>query len=211
MSENIGRYARLLEARQTYEERVRKELGVTDERVIRDLMIEVVEKMTGYEIVLKHVNWNSQFIKSRLERYDCDQRAEIVVATDLNHCWRSYVVAKELAHLLFDCADHSCVSTSKEAIRMIEAILSDQAFGKISPGNVKEAAISEKVMLIGAAELLFPFDKAVEYGRKVEADELTSFHVANIFKIPTIYVERLTSPDLITAWHQLLKAVRDEE
>src|SRR5690606_26278352 len=138
--------------------------------------------------------------KSRLTRYNEERIAYIDLSAELNFCEKSFAAAKEMAHLIFDSPEISCVKTSGDAIRMIEGLLSESLFGENITGSVEGAVTSEKLMILGAAELFFPVEVAIDYAQRVADGKLTNFHVAHIFKIPVQMVERLTQPKVLEAW-----------
>lgn len=90
---------------------------------------------------------------------------------------------------------------------MIEAMLSSAALGSI-PESIQGAVASELIMQLGAAELVFPYAQATEYAQRAIDGKLTDFHIANIFKIPTVYVERLTSRRMLEVWGEIRQSAQ---
>ncbi len=195
-------YARVLQVRELYKKEVEEKYGPMGPEVSKELLLDVVQNFTGYDVEVLGVSWSPGLVKSRLERNDKNKTAEIVHSSELNTCWRNFVVAKEIAHLIFDQQGESCVSSAGDAIKMIEGLLSESMLNSL-PEPIDSAVTSERAMVIGAAELVFPFEHACDYQQRMKDGKLSSYEVAKIFRIPKVYIERLTQDDVISTWRKL--------
>lgn len=206
MSDIVQQYKRILRARQAYIDDIEEKYAPVDASVSRGLLKQVVEGFTGYSIRFFEASWNTELIKSRLETEHANKKATVHVAAELNNCWQKFVCAKEMAHLIYDLPEESCVKTPDEAIRMIQNLLSESALVQPPVDSVDGAVFSERAMIIGAAELVFPFEHAVDYAQRIREGKLTPYEVAKIFEIPKVYVERFTQEVTLDQWGKLRDA-----
>lgn len=111
--------------------------------------------------------------------------AVIVVARQMNYCWRRFVEVKEMMHM-FD-SGPQLVGTPEG----FESLISE--FVAPSPER-SEAMQSETRALWMALGVLCPEAKRQEFSRARSACEVTDRQIAEVFKIPEQYVSNLMSP-----------------
>lgn len=123
-----------------------------------------------------------------LARY-ANGAALVVVARDLNYCWRRFVVVKELMHL-FDTPLES-VGSSDE----FETLLSDMTTApQPQLGGYSPPLKSEINAFWMALALLCPETKRHEYMRLLDESQITHPEIAEELKIPLQYVPSLFLP-----------------
>jgi len=110
--------------------------------------------------------------------------AVIVVARDMNYCWRRFVEVKEMMHE-FD-SGPQLVGTPEA----FESLIAEF----VTPSTERsEAMTSETKALWMALGLLCPEAKRQEFDRARRAGEISDLQIAQAFKIPERYVPNLMS------------------
>lgn len=112
--------------------------------------------------------------------------AVVVIARDLNYCWKRLVQVKELMHY-FD-TPVQLVGTPED----LEALVSDLALRV--PGT-SEAANSEALALWRALGVLCPEAQRQEFLRERNVGAITDIEIAQFLKIPESYVPHLFRPN----------------
>jgi len=121
---------------------------------------------------------------------DSESRVRIYVRNDLNFCWRRFVVAKELSHLLMNCylGDSVREARLEETERLFDMLLEGAP-----PDENNLPFISEYAALIGAVEMLIP-KRYVEGGLLENSDILS---IAEQLKVPRKWVEMRSHPEFL--------------
>ncbi|MCI2243229.1 hypothetical protein L3067_01220 [Xanthomonas sp. PPL568] len=108
--------------------------------------------------------------------------AVIILAREMNYCWKRFVQVKELMHH-FD-SPLQLVGTSEE----FESLLSD--FASPSP-ELSQAKHAEHLALWRALGVLCPEAKRQDYSRRRAIAQITDEQIAQELKIPLRYVPHL--------------------
>lgn len=119
-------------------------------------------------------------------------KAIIFVNKSLNFCWRRFIVAKELAHLLMNHQNGSLRSTNRDAVLQT---IDDLIKKKISP-VASLATIAEIDAYAGAVEMLFAKD-VVEHFTGSDAK-----HIADAIKVPANIINVRTTDENTMDMHQ---------
>jgi hypothetical protein len=116
------------------------------------LLIEEVERRLspgcagGYKIRLHARSWGSSRVCGFVARYDCG--ADIHYSLSFNTCWRRFIIAKELAHLLID----NKLSFTTDPIGLVESLINNGT----NMGNRADFK-SEHISPVAAFEILLPW------------------------------------------------------
>lgn len=157
-------------------------------RVVNDLIPFVERELgrtcPGFKIRLSFKKWPGDQIFGALLRYH--NGATIIYSAELNTCWRRFVIAKELAHLIFD----DSRTFTKNPVELIGTLLSG-----IDPASGANAALtSEKLAAIMAVELLLPHvERARVVQMKSQGD--SPLRIGSTYRVPAKVVETFLSAD----------------
>lgn len=160
----------------------------------------------------------SQLIKKPIEVYDFpplgvqnplaalvenyDTRAVIYVSSTQNYCWRRFLVAKELAHLIM-CNDSNQTPITPSDVT---SLLSD-LINNVSPGENKILQ-AESLAYYAAIEILLPMELATIAAKRLIDGESIS-ELAKAYRIPRKVMElRLTEPTTIDYFNQAYASYR---
>lgn len=138
----------------------------------------------GFSIELCPKKWVGTQIFGALLRYQ--NHAKIIYALDLTTCWRRFVVAKEISHLLFD--DENSYTT--DPALLVGALLSEIPF---SDGPMA-AVTSEQLAAVMAIELLLPHQER-DHVEKLVRDGFSPLKIAMIYRVPAKIVEAFLSKE----------------
>jgi Zn-dependent peptidase ImmA (M78 family) len=123
-------------------------------------------------------------------------KALIFVNKDLNYCWRRFVAAKELAHLVMNHVNDGLRATSKESV---SNTISELIKRQVSPSS-SAATIAEVDAYAGAVEMLYPRDSVDLFQRPGMHNKL----IAEEVKIPSnIIAIRNDDKDTISMHQQV--------
>ena len=132
-----------------------------------------VEQCSGLTISLQKRNLNQAHTRGLILRYT--DRATIVVGHELNHCWRRFVICKELMHLLVD-VKPECFTTDPVA-QLAKILMGDGVHG----AHIE----SEAYAIVAALEFMLP--KGHRPANCKDATEALS--IAERFKLPRMWVD----------------------
>lgn len=169
--------------------------------LVNELIPFLQEKLTeqngkDFNIILEPKKWVGGQIFGALLRYA--DHVKILYSMDLNTCWRRFVVAKELSHLLFD----STESYTTDPAELVTSLLSEIP---LSDGPSAQAT-SEQLAAIMAIELLLPHQER----EKIESLFNSGVSVRRIaldYRVPAKIVEAFLSAEYrnvaISCWDGL--------
>jgi Zn-dependent peptidase ImmA (M78 family) len=125
-----------------------------------------------------------------------EDRYEIVVLDEKNFCWKRFVTCKELFHVVLD----QELFHNMDMAKQIEEIALDSM-------DVKPAAsfnaFSEALAEIATIEFMFPFaDRVAVLENIKDGDEIPAAELAERYKIPKVWVERVLSPSMMLYFKQ---------
>jgi len=142
-------------------------------------LVQIVKDDTGPEIKYRKRNQDQRGqIEGLLLRYE--SIAYIEYNSELNTCWRRFVVCKELCHLILDSPEEY----TKSLLRLVERLIGGQI-----PSKPMEDLASERMAQIAVMELLFPHDLRRSVIEHFEKGRLSLLKVATVFRIPQKYAE----------------------
>lgn len=146
----------------------------------------VVGKVYGLEIEMREVSFQAVYLRGKVERYQ-DNRARVLVRSNLTDTEKRLVAVKELCHLALDEKD----DWSTDGAAMLEAILSDSQGDSIPATHVLLTPIeSEALALLAAGELMYPADFREADAAKIAAGEMTVSAIALQHEVPPFIVEQ---------------------
>lgn len=168
--------------------------------VSMNVLTQVVKRYSGKDIFYKEAKWQSQYIKGRVKVWS--DRAEIVIPQDQNRCWKRFVACKELAHVAID----SVGTHTQNIIDLIRSCCSPVK-PSAAAWPIDRDVTSERIAIIAAGELLFPFAE-----RHIERDKILSgsqkyLDIASFYRIPEVYVEYFLSERMMDTLAELHRQV----
>lgn len=147
---------------------------------LKDGLIPYACSMLDWEegaISLEARSWKISQFYGGLFRYN--DRATIYYALDLSLCWRRFVVAKEIGHLLID--DEN-VFTS-DPVSLVQGLIDG-----ISNLDIASAVNADQALQIFSIEILLPRSEKPEIERMV-SEGSTYLEIARHYKVPAKVVE----------------------
>lgn len=146
-------------------------------------MIPLCEKdqqatLGNFTINLNAKSWGHSQIFGSVQRYG--NSATIVYSKDLTTCWRRFVVAKELSHLMFDDTE----DFTKDPIELVASLLA----GIPLSDGARASVTSEQHAVLMAIELILPHScrKVIE---AMSASGSSALKIATKFMVPEKVVE----------------------
>lgn len=113
-----------------------------------------------------------------------DDGYEICILSDLNNCWKRFVICKELCHVILDCPEFRNLSLNEH--------VEDFTAGTLEPFHQAcESAQAENLAEIAAMEFLFPYSERVSLVNSGEP--LKFIDIAERYKVPRYYIEKYLS------------------
>lgn len=147
---------------------------------VRKGLIDAACLVTGKQIDVEEVSPGGKVVQAYVKNYP--ETAQIFVVESRTRCWRRFLVAKELCHLLLSEAANS-TSSYEEVEDLIDRLINGKFDSDPNP-----ALLVENAAYIGAIELLLPqsFEEIAEreFRRGAEAID-----VATKFLVPERIVE----------------------
>lgn len=117
-----------------------------------------------------------------------DDKVDIVLAKDLNLCWRRYTVCKEVFHVLLDSEEHRNLDIASVTEGVSVVFPSDDA-------HASPAVAAEFLAEIAAMEFLFPYVRRVQ---ELAAPGAPNFKdIALKYRIPQKLVEKYLTANFI--------------
>ena len=113
-----------------------------------------------------------------------DGSSDIVLARDLNHCWRRYTVCKELFHILID----------REEYRNIDVFTHTESVSvdfKLDDSSPEPAVAAEMLCEIATMEFMFPYRARELILGSAQPPDYRA--IAIQYRIPQILVDRYLS------------------
>jgi Zn-dependent peptidase ImmA (M78 family) len=157
-------------------------------------LVDIVQHKVGKQIFIKEFDGDDAPAIQGV-CVEQEKSATIYVKKNLNFCWRRFIVAKELSHLLMNTVDNELRCTDLEKVKEILSYL------VTTPEN--NAQLSESVAYLGAMELLIPkqyLDKGL----------FTSPEVADNIKCPKQIIELRETGRLQSTFNSLYSDTRLE-
>ncbi len=175
----LYKYCQTLNPKVSTKDIKRKAIEITGAKNVREIVQGLdVTKIRGY--FLSHDNRDSSIVKI----YGCNV---IVLARDMNDCWKRFVLTKELMHL-FDKAD---VQTNTEVV--FKDLLSE--FEAPSPANQSLQFKSEIAGFWMAIACLCPEESRLDFIDQFGKGHIDHYGIALKLKIPEQYVRQLFRRD----------------
>lgn len=138
----------------------------------------------SFKINLEKKIWNSNHVFGGVKRYQ--NSATILYAGDLSTCWRRFVIAKELSHVIFDQEDNY----TKNPIELVGSLLAGIA---LSEGAIA-AVTSEQHAVLMAMELILPHSCRDEI-EGMHRSGFSTLKIATEFRVPERVVENYLRDD----------------
>ena len=146
---------------------------------IGDRLIPAIEENMAIKITLRERKWDSRSILGSLEVYG--SKADVIFATDLKFCWKRFVIAKELAHLLADTSAQKVTTDSQISDLIAWLTIGASGIELNSPIGAEESA---SLLALG---LLLPED----HRSQIEAmfhEKKSYLEIAHCYKVPEAMV-----------------------
>lgn len=147
---------------------------------VRKGVIDAARELTGKTIDVEQVSTSGKVVHAYVKNYP--HHAHIFVVESQNYCWRRFLVAKELCHLLLS-DDKNSTSNVEE----VEDLIGQLINGKFD-SDPNPALLVENAAYIGAVELLLPQD-IEPIADELFASGKDSLEVAISLKVPRRIVE----------------------
>lgn len=134
------------------------------------------------QVNLYLLEYSHRYIFGRMQRYPSN--ADIFVSSKLSTCWKRYVAAKELSHLILDTKPTSMTLDTDRTVEWMTR--------KGMPLGVNDALDSEHTAAHFAAELLLPYELSQPLLRD---KNLSPMHIATQFRVPLRIVQSMIRED----------------
>lgn len=174
---------------------------------IEDISLWLIDRGYQDEIQFFPTKMNEDILRGQLiqfvirpELYGNPRRLTYIQYSDsLNVCWKRFVIAKELTHII----DPQLASTNnfQQLVRLAEELADNIP---VEEGSVTPGYKYEKLSIYRALALLVPEDAVNKLRAKYIAGELSSLEIAKRFKIPEKYVATVMSERYAVLYNQLL-------
>lgn len=167
------------------EEIYKEYAGLADTKLLPiniEVLTEIASRISKIPITCSKKEWPGLQIKGRLLRYK--DKALIEYSKQLPLPWERFVVTKELCHLMMD--------TNKDFTTDVAGLVEDLVAGGMPRSEAPTAAeTSERMCMLAALELLFPFSIRRDIHKAYKDEGMSALTIADHFKIPTHFVENL--------------------
>ncbi len=151
---------------------------------VKDAIEKRLSKEHPYKIHVEENTWLPKAFMGALLRYKT--YARVVYPATENPCWRRFVMAKEMAHLIIDTDSQQY---TQDPIRLIQELI-NRAPIQFERSHQLE---SEQIAVYVAYELLIPWKFNAECLQKL-ADGESMINIAKWLRIPQKAVEFVLSP-----------------
>lgn len=128
------------------------------------------------EVNIYALDYRRKHVLGRYQKYE--KSADIWIDANLNTCWKRYVVAKELSHLI---VDTKSTSFTTDINKLVLWMIKDGM-----PADVNDALDSEHIAAQFAAELLLPYNSTQHL---LKDDSVSDISIASKFKVPLRIVQ----------------------
>jgi len=128
------------------------------------------------EVHVYSLDYRKKHILGRFQKYE--KNAEVWIDASLNTCWKRYVIAKELSHLI---VDTKSTSFTTDINKIVLWMIKDGM-----PADVNDALDSEHIAAQFAAELLLPYHSTQHL---LKNNSITDIDIASKFKVPLRIVQ----------------------
>jgi hypothetical protein len=146
----------------------------------------VVEEVYGLKIEIIEVYFSATYLRGKTERYT-DNRARVLVRSNMSEQDKRLATVKELCHLALDEKD----DWSSDGAGMLEALIADCQGVVLPPEQAKATPLeSEAIALLAAGELMYPSEFRDNDAAKVVAKEVTVSAIAIQHDVPPFVVEQ---------------------
>lgn len=155
-----------------------------------DYLIDIVKKNLTNEINIVEVDIS--YDKSAIYSMCIikpDNAIDIVIAEDLNYCWKRFAICKEIFHLLIDQPEYRTLDIELHTESVLIAFPKDDA---IPSTSVQVEFLAE----VAAMEFLFPY-KSRLMQLSTGAGNVNFPEIAQKYKMPQIFVERYLTDNYI--------------
>jgi len=115
---------------------------------------------------------------------DSELVGQVFVSINQDEHWQNFVGVKEALHLLD--SETSTAGNQQSVAHLIQDLHTSIDLDGESARNIIRAA--DRVALVGAVEVLFPYEARLAVREKYEADKLKDFELAKIAAIPDRFV-----------------------
>ncbi len=165
-----------------------------------DDLVWVVGQFAGVEIAQHEVSFDSVHLSGAFQLYR-DGTAKIYVRSSLPNNEKRVVAVKELAHLIIDGDD-------ARSPRGVETIRSLVAPTFPPNGEVGPVRMSERLAMLIAVELLYPYEYRREDQRQIMEGTQTEASLAMHYEIPSYIVGQTLDLEWLDAMDRCWRMVR---
>lgn len=120
----------------------------------------------------------------------CERKVDIFYSIDQNHCWKRFIITKELCHILYDTPNSQHLTSTRE---QIGGLLTQILAGLNELTLDDHAASSETATILMAIEILLPHSER-EKVNKMISKGATARTIAETYKLPEQMVSYYLSP-----------------
>lgn len=145
-----------------------------------DCLIEISSELSDkpIEFLQSNVSCEDEQLKGYFVAKE--DKYQVVLLSNLNYCWRRFVLCKELFHVFLDTDEFRSMDMDAHLAGLYTVSDTTEDIGPIP------ALTSEKIAEFAAMEFLFPYSDR----RQCLAAGRESFDIADTFKIPLVLVEK---------------------
>jgi Zn-dependent peptidase ImmA (M78 family) len=165
---------------------------------ITDYLLEHLHATRGKRIPIKfHPRiYEAHAFMGTIEEFE--SKVDIYFDLNRNRCWKRFILAKELCHLLYDCPNSQHLASTPEQI----GSLITQILAGLTTANLEEnqAANSEQATVLMAIEILLPHSEREEVNRIITKGG-NALAVAKHYLLP----EQMVSLYLDTTYAAIMK------
>lgn len=147
-----------------------------------------VQDIYGLKVEMFEVSFKAEFVGGNSERYD-GVRARILVNSNLRHELKRFVAVKELCHLMNDEEDE----WSTMGVETIRGLMKERELSRNNGDGHPEpspALQSEMLAMVGAIELIYPYEFRDADMAKLAAEETTIARIALEHEAPAHIIEQ---------------------
>lgn len=161
-------------------------IGSDDPRRDVSSLVHTVETYLGVKVKILTLDAAMTTVKGAYIRTS-EETAEILLSHDLNECWRRFVAAKELFHVILDLPDYR----NMDLVGLVEDVTltfpNDDA-------KARAATACEFLAELAAMLFLFPLkDRHAALSNTDNSKDIDTFAIATRYKVPKHHVEKSLS------------------
>lgn len=172
-------------------------IGSDDPRRDVGSLVHTVENYLGVKVKILTLDVAKASVTGAYIRTS-ETTAEVLLSHDLNDCWRRFVAAKELFHVVLDLPDYRTM----DLVRLVDDVT--LTFPN-SEAKARDATACEFLAELAAMLFLFPMKEREAVLAQGNSKEIDAFAIATRFKVPKHHVEKSLSKSYMDGLKEGLK------